>query len=542
MRRFVFTLLTAGLTALAANAHFVFILPDPSGGSATVVFSDALEPDEGVAISKIAGLKLTARDTAGKDIPLQHKTAEHSLTAAVPGSGSRVVFGSVRYGVMTKGDAPPFLLAYHPKAVVGTITANPIVIGDQLPVELVPVREGSSVRLKFLAGGKPVPDAEVNLVKPDDSKAKIKTGTDGLTPAIDGAGRYGAWAKYSESKAGELDGKKYAEVRHYATLVFETAVPTSAPAAATFPPLPQGVSSLGAIASDGYLYVYGGHAGVTHSYDTASVLGTFHRLKIDGGKKWEELPGGPKAQGMNLAAHGGKVYRVGGMSPRNAPGTPADNHSLTDAAAFNPASGAWEELPPLPAGRSSHDIVAVGDKLVVVGGWQMGGKGKASKWHDTTLILDLSAKQPKWEAVPQPFKRRALTAAAVGTKVYVLGGLGAEKAELTVNVFDVESRQWTTGPALPAAGGMGFSPAAATVGGQVVVNTLGGPIYRLTVDGTAWEKVGDAATKRMVHRMIPHGPDAVLLVGGASRGKGNVAEIEVVKLAAQGEKVAAAAK
>ena len=51
---------------------------------------------------------------------------------------------------------------------------------------------------------------------------------------------------------------------------------------------------------DGYLYLYGGHAGKTHSYDTKSVLGTFHRLKLDGGAKWEELPGGPIAQGMNL--------------------------------------------------------------------------------------------------------------------------------------------------------------------------------------------------------------------------------------------------
>ena len=38
---------------------------------------------------------------------------------------------------------------------------------------------------------------------------------------------------------------------------------------------------------DGYLYLYGGHAGKTHSYDTATVLGTFHRLKLDGGT-WRE--------------------------------------------------------------------------------------------------------------------------------------------------------------------------------------------------------------------------------------------------------------
>lgn len=324
-------------------------------------------------------------------------------------------------------------------------------------------------------------------------------------------------------------------------LLLTALVAVTSPALAAdpaYPPLPKAVSSLGAVATGGYLYVYGGHAGRTHSYDTESVLGTFHRLKLDGGTAWEELPGGPIAQGMNLAAHGGKVYRVGGMSPRNSPGQPSDNHSLAEVAAYDPKTGGWEKLTPLPSGRSSHDVVVVGDTLVVVGGWQMNGKGNASKWQDTTLLLDLKAKDAKWEEVPQPFKRRALTATAVGSKVYVLGGLSSEGSTLDVAVFDVESKKWSTAPKLPEAGGMGFSPAAATVGGQVVVNTLGGPVYRLTKDGTAWEKVGEAAKKRMVHRMIPYSANSVLLVGGAARGS-NVGVLEVVKLADRGEKVAA---
>src|SRR5262249_18599183 len=157
-----------------------------------------------------------------------------------------------------------------------------------------------------------------------------------------------------------------------------------------YPLLPTAVSSLGAVSVNGYLYVYGGHAGRTHSYDTKAVLGTFHRLKLQGGTSWEELPGGPILQGMNLTAHQAKVYRVGVMQPRNAPGEPADNHSLADVARFDPETNKWETLPPLPAGRSSHDVVTVKDRLVVVGGWQMRGQGEKSVWHDTTLIMDLT--------------------------------------------------------------------------------------------------------------------------------------------------------
>ncbi|HEV3436761.1 MAG TPA: hypothetical protein VG122_05340 [Gemmata sp.] len=50
----------------------------------------------------------------------------------------------------------------------------------------------------------------------------------------------------------------------------------------------------------------------------------------------------------------------------------------------------WEDLPSLSTGRSTHDAVAVGDKLVVVGGWQMKDKEEKSVWHATVLILDLA--------------------------------------------------------------------------------------------------------------------------------------------------------
>jgi N-acetylneuraminic acid mutarotase len=301
--------------------------------------------------------------------------------------------------------------------------------------------------------------------------------------------------------------------------------PAKAPA---FPAMPKAVSSFGAIECDGYLYLYGGHAGKTHSYDTDSVLGTFHRLKLDGGTKWEPLPGGPIAQGMNLTSHGGKVYRVGGMQPKNKPGDPSDNHSLADCARFDPKAGKWEELPAMPAGRSSHDVVTVGDKLVVVGGWQMKGKGEKQVWPETALVMDLSEKKLAWKEIPQPFKRRALTAAAVGTKVYVLGGLGAEGADRRVDILDVATGKWSEGPDLPGSERTAFSPAACTVSGRLVVNTSAGPVYRLTEKGDGWEKVGECATKRMVARLIPFGTDRVILLGGAAGMTGNADSLEVI--------------
>jgi N-acetylneuraminic acid mutarotase/uncharacterized GH25 family protein len=530
MIRRLSAVLLAGLIAAAAQAHFVFVLPSKDMTTAEVVMSDDLAVDEAIDAAKIAGAKLFIRGADGKDTAIETKEEKHSLTAKLPGNGPRVVFGSVNYGVMQKGDAKPYLLAYHPKAILGNVPAEKTAVGEKVPAEIFAIQKDGKVSFKLTSGGKPVPEAEINVMKPDNTKAKLKTGKDGVTEAVDGKGRFGVWARAFETKAGELGGKKYEEIRNYATLVVDIGEATSSNSGNPgLPALAVPVSSLGAIASDGWLYTYGGHAGKTHSYDTKTVVGTFQRVKLDGGAKWEELPGGPILQGMNLAAHGGKIYRVGGMQPRNAPGEASDNHSVADVAVFDPKTNKWDNLPAMPAGRSSHDVVVSGDKLVVVGGWNQKGKGQKAEWQNTVLVLDLASKTPEWKSVPQPFKRRALTAAAIGSKVWVIAGLGEKASEPTVNVLDLETSKWAAGPSIPGEK-VGFSPAAAVVGGRVIVNTFEGPLYRLSTAGDAWEKVGAVEHKRMVHRLVAVGSDSALVVGGAD-GMANVAAVEVVKLA-----------
>jgi uncharacterized GH25 family protein len=211
------------IAATTAPAHFVFVVPDKDGSTATVVLSDDLQTDEAVDAAKIAGLTLNARDAAGKDATVSSKAGKHSLTAELPGSGPRVVFGSLTYGVMQKGEGKPYLLCYHPKALVGAIAADKATIGEKLPIELLALTDGGKVRFNVLATGKPLPDAEVTVLKPDGSKVKVVTGKDGLTEAIEGTGRFGAWSRFIDPKAGEHAGRKYEEVRHYATLVVDIA-------------------------------------------------------------------------------------------------------------------------------------------------------------------------------------------------------------------------------------------------------------------------------------------------------------------------------
>jgi hypothetical protein len=311
---------------------------------------------------------------------------------------------------------------------------------------------------------------------------------------------------------------------HYATLVFEV------PQATAFPPLPKAVSSLGAVVEDGWLYVYGGHAGTTHEYSTETVTGSFHRLKLSAKAAWEELPSGPAAQGLALVAYQGKIYRIGGMQPRNQPGQKADNHSLTACERYDPQSKKWEALPALPEGRSSHDAVVVGDKLVVIGGWNMKGAGKAAEWHTTALVLDLQQKPWKWEAVNQPFRRRALTACTLSGKVHVLGGLTEDGSTvLTMNIFDPAKNAWSTGPDIPGSSANGFTPASCVAGGRLYVSPADGKLYRLATKEDAWEAVGTLTQARVVHRLVAPDDALLLAVGGASKG-GNVPTIESIAL------------
>jgi uncharacterized GH25 family protein len=209
-----------GLLAVgAARAHFPFVVPEPDGSAAKVVFSDSLKPDTNVNIEKVSNTKLTLRDAAGKETPLELKKGDGFYQVALPGSGPRVVYGVTDYGVRQKGDDKPFRLVYYPKAVIGA--ADGKAIGGVLKAEVVPVGGAGKVRFQVLAAGKPLPEAEVTVLPPAGEGVASKTDKEGLTGEFAAPGRYGVFARWTEPTAGEAAGMKFTETRHYATLVMD---------------------------------------------------------------------------------------------------------------------------------------------------------------------------------------------------------------------------------------------------------------------------------------------------------------------------------
>lgn len=219
-RRFFITIVCIA-TPHAASAHFPFLVPDgPAKGKA--VFSDNLMPDKNVPIDRIANTKLVViADGKATDLTWTLDKAANVYTFDVPGSGSRIVVGTNEYGVLQRGDSKPFLLTYYPKAVFGDVPAeDKATAGDKVPLELVPVAAGGKLRFRALAGGKPLAKADVLVIVSGESETKpVATDEGGLTPEFDKPGTYGAQVRRVEAKAGDREGKKYEEVRQYATLV-----------------------------------------------------------------------------------------------------------------------------------------------------------------------------------------------------------------------------------------------------------------------------------------------------------------------------------
>ncbi len=178
---------------------------------------------------------------------------------------------------------------------------------------------------------------------------------------------------------------------------------TTKPVSIKLAPLPETVTSFGAVTSDGWLYVFGGHKGERHDYNIEMVSGSFQRLNLTNGSAWETLPSTQPGQGQPLVAYDGYIYRIGGMAAHNHEDEKQNLYSMSLVQRFDPNSSHWKDVTPLPEVRSSHDAVVIGDKLYVAGGWQLAGGTNKPAWPANALVLDLLHPESGWKEFPCRF-------------------------------------------------------------------------------------------------------------------------------------------
>ena len=222
------------------------------------------------------------------------------------------------------------------------------------------------------------------------------------------------------------------------------------------PDVPDAITSFGAATTNaGHVYIYGGHKGGAHKYNIEGQSNAFLRLDTKkSGSKWENLPTGPKLQGLALVTDGTRLFRVGGFTALNKGDEKAKLKSQASFAMFDPKTNKWTDLAPMPTPRSSFDAVVHKNHLFVIGGWNM--QPEDSTWATTALVADLKASPITWKELPKPpFQKRALSVAAVGDSIYAIGGMqekgGPTKA---VSMFNTKTSKWSEGPELPGESGM----------------------------------------------------------------------------------------
>jgi N-acetylneuraminic acid mutarotase len=503
-------------TAQEARAHFLWLTSEREGHARPVVhafLSETPLPEGPEFLKHIEKARITAQ---GKALSWTRGTETYQVL--LPKGTPQSVEGFCDLGLM-KRDGKVFRLLYTARVQFGPTRQTDAAPDDHLWPSLVS-RPGDKPVVVVRLAGRPLAGAVVKVYPDDKDPIELKTNDEGFVDHAGIAlGQAALLVKWTETMPGTLGGKAFDEVRHYATLTVDRAGPTATASADTAPfaVLPEAINSFGGAVLGDWLYVCSGHTGPTHRYHTGTTTEHFRRLNLKDRKTWEELPCGPSLQGVTLLAHRDQLYRVGGMSARHKPGEPENLVSTAEFARFDPQTRAWTNLPHLPAPRSTHDAVVVGDKLYVVGGWSMrGGDSGNAEFLDDALVFDLSAPNARWEKLPAPpFNRRALAAGSIKGKVYVLGGLEEDGSVVkSVAIYDPTSRTWSQGPDLPGTTLQGFAPSAFGVGEKLYVSGVDGVVHRLDDAGERWVVAGRLAVPRLTHRLLPGIDNDLLVVGG----------------------------
>ena len=569
--RFRFVLAVAALCLVVgqAQAHFPWLAVD--GESRALVFFGENPEERNYHLPEaLAEAKLAARvgDEAA-DVALETLEEDDFVgrRSEKPVAEDAVLELTAQYGIYHG-----MLLTYYAKEIPGTTVAAWEKAGPSkgLKLDVSPKASDEGLALLVTWEGQPLEGAGVALTDSKGETQEGKTDAKGIATFEEpAAGPVSAITSYmKKGEKGEHEGKAYTSVGNYGTLNFNfksaTAgkknphghahggkgghghgghghgggkkKPASDEALSAYPALPEAISSFGAAACDGYLYVYSGHTGGEHEHSKDNLSQKFLRIKLDGGKEWEELPMETPLQGLPLVAHGGKVYRVGGLNAKNAEGEDEDLHSVAEFSCFDPATKKWTALAPLPEARSSHDAVVIGDKLYVVGGWTLDGDRKGT-WLDTAWAFDLTKPEGKWEAIGKPnFRRRALAAAQWNGKLVALGGMDEDvNISRQVSLLDPATGEWTELAELPGEDMDGFGASAWNLDGKLFASGTQDSLFCLADDGKSWEAVVELKQPRFFHRLVPAGKAKLLSIAGASF-DGHLANLEELSTAGDAKK------
>jgi non-specific serine/threonine protein kinase len=170
------------------------------------------------------------------------------------------------------------------------------------------------------------------------------------------------------------------------------------------PPMPATRAAAGAAVIGNRLYIAGGVTDVAGARRLARTM-----LVLDlRTKRWSTRPGPTPREHLGVAASGGRLYVAGGRLA-------GYDTNLTVFQSYDPATGRWRLLAPLPKARGGTGLAALNGRLVSVGGEEPAGT--------IASVYAYNIATAKWDQLPDlPTPRHGLGVVGLGGRVYAVAG------------------------------------------------------------------------------------------------------------------------
>ncbi len=213
------------------------------------------------------------------------------------------------------------------------------------------------------------------------------------------------------------------------------------------------------------LYVIGGEV-------DAGVVNLVDIFETDSQRWFSSAAKPTAATDTSAAVLFGEIFVPGGRL--------ADGRATAVVEAYSPANDAWRPIAPLPFPIAGSLVLADGENLFVLGGWD------GEDYLDSALVYDPEG--DAWRSLPPLRQPRAQAAGGVvGDRLYVVGGWDGQSGLTTCEYFDLQQDSWFLCPE-PSQARFGAGSAVVNnnslyiLGGTEITETPFGEIYDLLTD------------------------------------------------------------